>query len=215
MERLSFEISAPGPTARNHASRKRQEEGVRRTVAAFQHLLEEAAPEELVALAERVERALGPVAVDEAKAELVRRMTGGAEYSPSERAALEAEAMARLFARRREVLAGALSAPEVAKMLGTSRQTPHDRARANTLLGVPDRGALRFPLWQFDPEGDDGVVGGLPGVLRALRLSPFGKAYWLSRPNPYLGGWAPIEALRAGGAEAASVPDLAESVGAA
>ena len=109
-------------------------------------------------------------------------------------------------------MAGSLSAPEVATLLGTSRQTPHDRARAGTLLGVLDRGALRFPRWQFDPQGEDGVVGGLPEVLDALRLSPFGKAYWLSRPNPYLGDRSPVEALKEG--ELQGVRNLAESVGA-
>ena len=92
------------------------------------------------------------------------------------------------------------------------RQTPHDRVKAGTLLGILDRGALRFPAWQFDPEGEDGVVPGLSDVLRSLSLSPFGKASWLSRPNPYLEGRTPAEAMKAG--EAAAVRRLALSVGA-
>lgn len=212
MEKLSFEISAPGPTAKNHASRKRQERAARRTVAALQHLLDRTDPDEMGELAEGVERALKPVEASEERRELAARISGGRMYSPSERATLEAAALARSFARRREVLAGALSAPEVADLLGTSRQTPHDRTKAGTLLGVLDRGALRFPAWQFDPEGEDGVVPGLPEVLRALRLSPFGKASWLSRPNPYLDGRTPAEAIKAG--EAVEVRRLALSVGA-
>lgn len=211
---MSFEISAPGPTAKNSAARRRQLRAAERMVAAFQHLLDEAAPEDLEGFSDRVERALEPVEVGEEKRDLVARITGGRIHdAPSERASLEAGALARSFARRREVLAGALSAPEVAGLLGTSRQTPHDRARAGTLLGVLERGALRFPAWQFDPEGEGGVVGGLAEILGALRASPFGKAYWLSRPNPYLGDRAPIEALKEG--EAESVRRLAESVGAA
>lgn len=212
VERLSFEISAPGPTARNHASRKRQEQAARGAVTSLQHLLDETDPDELGELAERIDRALEPVEASEEKRELAARISGGKTYSPSERATLEAAALARSFARRREVLAGALSAPEVADLLGTSRQTPHDRTKAGTLLGVLDRGALRFPAWQFDPEGEDGVVSSLSDVLRVLRLSPFGKASWLSRPNPYLDGLTPAEALEAGEDEA--VRRLALSVGA-
>lgn len=211
VEKLSFEISAPGPTAKNHASRKRQERAARGAVAALQHLLDRTDPNEMDELAERVERALESVEASEEKRELAARISGGRTYSPSERAALEAAVLARSFARRREVLAGALSAPEVADLLGTSRQTPHDRTKACTLLGILDRGALRFPAWQFDPEGEDGVVSGLPDVLRVLRLSPFGKASWLSRPNPHLDGRTPAEALKAG--ETAAVRRLALSVG--
>ena len=142
---------------------------------------------------------------------LVARITGGRTYSASERAALKVAAQARSAERRREVLVGALSAAEVAELLGTSRQTPHDRAKAGTLLGVLERGALWFPAWQFDPEGEGGVVDELAEVSGTLRASPFGKAYWLSRPNPYLGDRAPIEALKEG--EIGAVRRLAESVG--
>jgi hypothetical protein len=61
-----------------------------------------------------------------------------------------------------------------------------------------DRGAWRFPLWQFDPEGPDGVVQGLPAVLRALRLSPLGKVSWLTRPNPFLDNKPPLDILKNG-----------------
>lgn len=211
---MSFEISAPVPTAKNNATRRRQLRAAERMVAAFQHLLDEAAPEDLEGFSDRVERALEPLEVGEEKRDLVARITGDRTHdAPSERASLEAAALARSFARRREVLAGALSAPEVAEILGTSRQTPHDRARAGTLLGVLERGALRFPAWQFDPAGEGGVVGGLAEVLGALRASPFGKAYWLSRPNPYLGDRTPVDMLKEGEVEA--VKRLAEAVGAA
>ena len=144
------------------------------------------------------------------KRDLVARITGGRTYTPGERASLEAAALARSFARRREVLAGALSAPEVAELLGTSRQTPHDRAKAGTLLGLMERGALRFPPLQFDPEGEGGVVEGWAEILAALRASPFGKAYWRSRPNPYLGDRFPIEVHKEG--EVETVRRLAEAV---
>ena len=143
--------------------------------------------------------------------DLAARITGGRTYTASERASLEAAAQARSFTRRREVLAGAFSAAEVAELLGTSLETLHDRVKAGALLGVPDGGALRFPAWQFDPKGEGGLVEGLPGVLKVLRASPFGKAYWLSRSNPHLGDRTPIAALKGGEVEA--VRRLAESVG--
>lgn len=167
--RSSFEVSVPGPTAKNSATRRRQLRAAERTVAAFRHMLEEAAAEDLEEFSDRVERALEPAGVSEEKRDLVAKITGGRTYAAPERAALEAAALARSFARRREVLAGALNASEAARLLGTSRQTPHGRARAGTLLGVLERGALRFPAWQFGPEDEGGVVGGLPGVLGALR----------------------------------------------
>ncbi len=58
-----------------------------------------------------------------------------------------------------------------------------------------------------------GVVDGLPEVLGVLRASPFGKAHWLSRSNPYLRDRAPIEALEEG--EVETVRHLAEAVGTA
>lgn len=113
------------------------------------------------------------------------------------------------FAYRRQLLAGALSAPQVAKLLGTSRQTPHDRVQAKTLLGVMDKGALKFPAWQFDPEGADGVIDGLPEILKALHMSEFAKLSWLMRPNPYLEGLTPVEVLKQGGKDRAIAEALA------
>jgi hypothetical protein len=90
-------------------------------------------------------------------------------------------------------------ADQVADLLQTrSRQTPHDRAKAGTLLAIRENGRLRFPLCQFDPEGPDGVVPGLAAVLTALDFSPLAKAAWLERPHPALDGQTPIERLRTG-----------------
>ena len=86
----------------------------------------------------------------------------------------------------------------MAKLLGTSRQTPHDRIKSQTLLGVLDKGTYRFPAWQFDPEGPDGVIDGLPEVLRVLEVSDFAKLNWLMRPNPFLDGLTPLVALKQG-----------------
>ena len=159
----------------------------------------------------RIERALESPEVSEERRELVADLTGGREYGRQERSALEMAVLARSFKRRRELLGGSLSASQVAALLGTTRQTPHDRVKGGTLLAVLDRGAWRFPAWQFDPEGPDGVVEGLGEVLRALHASPLAKASWFVRPNPYLEGRTPLEALREGQVEA--VRSAAETVG--
>jgi hypothetical protein len=82
--------------------------------------------------------------------------------------------------------------------LGTSRQTPHDRVSSQTLLAIRNNGKLCFPSWQFDPEGSDGVIEGLPAVLKTLEISDYAKLNWLTRLNPYLDGQTPIQALKVG-----------------
>jgi len=121
------------------------------------------------------------------------------------------DVLRRSFQRRHELLDGALSTSQVAALLGTSRQTPHDRVERGTLLAAMDRGGLRFPPWQFDPDGEDGVVPGLPAVVRALDVSPIAKMSWLTRPNPMLDTATPLTRLQAGGV--ADVLPLARGVG--
>jgi hypothetical protein len=122
----------------------------------------------------------------------------GHRFNRQERLQLEMESLTQHFAHRRQLLADALTAPQVAKLLGTSRQTPHDRVASQTLLAIKDNGALRFPAWQFDPTGADGVVEGLPEVLKALPMSDYAKLNWLTRENPYLDGHPPIQVLKQG-----------------
>lgn len=210
-DRLNFRISAPAPTAKGAAAKARQRRAATRTIGALQHLLEESSPEDLEIVSSRVERALEAPEVSEERRELVSDLTAGREYGRQERSALEMANLARAFRRRRELLDSSLTAPQVADLLGTSRQTPHDRVKGGTLLAVLDKGIWKFPIWQFDPEGPDGVIEGLPEVLRALHASPLAKASWLVRPNRYLEGRTPLEALKEGLIEA--VKGAAETVG--
>jgi hypothetical protein len=211
VDRLHFRISAPAPTAKGAAAKARQKKAAARTVEALQHLLEQSSPEDLEVVSSRIERALESLEVSAEQRELVADLTGGREYGRQERSALEIASLTRSFKRRRELLERSLTASQVADLLGTTRQTPHDRAKVGTLLAVLDRGAWRFPAWQFDPEGPDGVVEGLSEVLRALHASPLAKASWFVRPNPYLENRIPLEALREGQIEA--VRSAAETVG--
>jgi hypothetical protein len=139
-------------------------------------------------------------------------LTEGAMPSTERQAAQEAELLKRSFAWRRQVLDATLSNTAVADLLGVTRQTPHDRVTNRTLLAIKDyRGANRYPIWQFDPDGPGGVVDGLPNVLAALAVTPIEQVGWLIRANPMLDGRTPIEALKLGQREA--VIALANAVG--
>jgi hypothetical protein len=136
-------------------------------------------------------------------------ITGRPAASPSEVAAAQRANLMRGFALRRQVLQETLSAPEVADLLGAaSRQTPYDRANAGTLIAIRDGGRLRFPLWQFDPQGPDGVLDGLAQTVAELpRQSPLGRIVWFITPKRQLQGRTPLELLRDGEVD----PVLAEA----
>lgn len=156
-------------------------------------------PRELEALAARVSSTMQPVPPGlPADPELVTALSRQRAFSPEERLTLEIDAALRSFEQRRRLLDGALTPSHVARLLGRSRQTIHDRVRNGTLLAVNDGGVLRFPPWQFDPHGPKGVIAGLPEVLAALAVPPLSKISWLTRPNPYFEGRTPLEVLKSG-----------------
>jgi len=121
--------------------------------------------------------------------------------SPEQVAELDRRALQAAFAERSRILEGSFTTQEVAALLRTSRQTPHDRVRARTLLAIEDNGGLRFPAWQFDASGPNGIVDGLSEVLKELDAGPLAQARWLRRPNPVLEDRTPLEALQAGDLE--------------
>lgn len=185
------------PVSKNHATARRQRSDMRRAVEAMERLFVLLDPAEVAAAtAAAAAGAEAGIAADAERAR-IEHLLVGRTFTPGERARLRAETLAHAFAFRRALLADALTAPEVGRQLGVSRQTPHDRARAGVFLAVQDRGAWRFPAWQFDPNGPDGVVARFPEVLRALyRLSDLARASWLASPNAVLDGRRPIDALR-------------------
>ncbi|MDP9227348.1 MAG: helix-turn-helix domain-containing protein [Actinomycetota bacterium] len=140
------------------------------------------------------------VVLDEAHSSQSREIhpaTGEPVPSESQQALLGFRSLLQFFEARRELLDDALTAPQAAELLGVSRQTPLNRVKDNALLAVLDRGAYRFPMWQFDPRGEDGVLPGLPEVLDALEpQQPFAKVVWLRRPNSTFAGREPVELLR-------------------
>ena len=189
----------------------RRQRALDRLQMALQPILAGAAIEELELIASRAEGVLSSETDSTAKNDLIAALTEGRSYSAPERIALEFENQARFFQQRKSLLAGSLTSSQVATLLGTSRQTPHDRVKGNTLLAISEHGRLMFPPWQFDPAGPHGVVDGLPQVLRALNTSSFAKAMWLTLPNAILDGNSPIDVLKAGSLE--HVVDAARAVG--
>lgn len=204
---LNFEVEAPPDTPRRDVSR------ARRATGALQELWDRLSRKEWQALFEEVDRTLHEPVGDSTPGEM-HPLTKKPVPTAEERAKVRFLSLLDGFTSRRQLLDDSLTAPQVAKLLGSSRQTPLSRLEADNLLAVFDRGAWRFPAWQFDPEGPDGVIQGLPKVLGALNgLSPFAKLVWLTRPSPYLDRRSPAETLREG--ELDRVLDEARSLAAA
>jgi len=179
---------------------RRRRSPERRAVAALERVLErlELTPADMRHLADALNAEAEPAGPRSHEERRAAQRIGGRPPSPVQRAALEVRALKRYFDERRRLLDGSLAVDQVAALLGTSRQTPHDRAKARSLLAVADGGRLRFPAWQFDADGPDGVVEGLPAVLRTLRIGALAAVRWLTRPNAVLDKRTPLAALRAG-----------------
>jgi len=165
-------------------------------VESFKTILKNLCPDEIELITKTLKQ-LAEEVTPKDEEPLIKSLTGRT-WNRKEKIELELKTLFRYFEKRRQLLEGALTAPEVAELLDTSRQTPHDRMKSMTLVGILDKGSYRFPAWQFDPEGPDGVIDGLPLVLRALKVSDLSKLSWLMRPNPYLEGDTPIVALKKG-----------------
>jgi hypothetical protein len=123
---------------------------------------------------------------------------GARQLDPVEEQALEFASLVNLFDYRRSLLSNSISSPALANLLGVSRQTIHDRFKSGQLLGMLDNNVLKFPNWQFDPSGPNGVVNGLPEVLATLQCSAFAKISWLSTCNPVFSNLRPIDVLKTG-----------------
>ena len=112
---------------------------------------------------------------------------------------LELENLKLLNQRRQDLLKDSLTSTQVSDLMGWQHhKTASDRLKANTLIGVKDRGVYKFPLWQFDPEGEDGIVDGLPELLSRLNVSNFRKINWLSKPIAAFDNLTPVEVLKKG-----------------
>ena len=110
-----------------------------------------------------------------------------------------AEARVRGLRAKERLLAaegGTLSAGEVARQLGISRQAVDKRRRVGHLIAVTlGRRGYAFPAWQLEAGG--GLLPGLDRVLAALRdHDPWMQLAFMLTPNARLEGETPLAALR-------------------
>ena len=174
--------------------------------------------ESLIAIAEpehleMLQRSLEPKVVSDAEKELAKKIAGK-DYVEGKSWELELANLERYYQRRRKLLEGSITSSKVAELLGCqNRATVRDRRLANTLLGIKDSGVYKYPLWQFDPEGDDGVMDGLPEVLAALDVSDFVKLNWFNKPHLVFEGKTPIEILKQGRVKALVAEARAVGIG--
>jgi len=191
----------PTKAKTNATTQRRNRSAFERSIAVFRVFREIAAPEEMERIAAHLEQALTPPQPTAEGSTVREFLTQTQTFTDQERMEYEMASIARHFQKRQELLQDTLSAPQVAQLLGTTRQTPHDRAKAGTLLAVRERGGLRFPRWQFDAKGSDDVFEGLPEILKALKVSALEKVAWFVRPHPDLEGKTPLETAQAGQSE--------------
>jgi excisionase family DNA binding protein len=169
-----FSSGTTGSTLRAQARPRNKREAAQRLSAAAQSLGELLPAEELADLAVETELAVGGGGRESAG---VPVLTGEALPARADVAAVHLRNLQRACLQRRQMLAETITVKEAAELLGIGRQSLHDRLKTASLLAVKDRGQWRFPLWQFDPEGPDGILDGLPETLRALQgpISDVGK----------------------------------------
>jgi len=105
---------------------------------------------------------------------------------------------------------GTLTAQQVARMIGISRQGVEKRRQAGKLLALATgRHGYRYPVWQFS---DSGALPGLEDVLGVLAPhDEWMQTLFFVGKNLRLGDRTPIEALKAG--ELAQVLDAAQLYG--
>ncbi len=164
---------------------------------ALDQLLASLDQEELVLLQQRLLKSQLQIRFSDSETAFTKALSAK-QFDAHDRLKLEFANLYEFFQHRKKLLDNSLTASEVAKLLNSTRQTPHDRRKGGTLLGILDNGIWKFPTWQFDAGSPNGVIDGLPEVLKTLKLSDFSKVNWLVKPNPVLGGLAPVDALKRG-----------------
>lgn len=132
--------------------------------------------------------------------------TGTVARALAEQAATDAlrhlEPLAGAIARGAEVRArltkaagGMLSADDVGRVLGISRQAVDKRRAAGRLLALRIRGDWHYPAAQFH---DGETLPGLEEVIAGMReASPWSVLDFLLAPDDALDGRSPLTALRA------------------
>lgn len=139
--------------------------------------------------------------VSESDKALARKIAGDDyfEGTTEELWCLEFANLLKLYRLRRRLLEGAIDIEQVMNLLNlkSSRQVVA-RIENNTLLAIKDLGVYRFPLWQFAPEGEWGVIDGLPEILATLDVSPLRQLNWLTKVHRAFEGRTPLDMLHLG-----------------
>ena len=149
-------------------------------------------------MAEKLETIVSQPNID-SEEQAIADIIAGKTYTTQEKKDLELVNLMNSFSLRSKLLKDTISTTQVAKLLGcSSRQTPLDRVKNQSLLAVKDNGQWKYPLWQFDAEGTDGVFEGLPETIKALQVSNLAKISWLTSPNSVFDGRTPLEMLKEG-----------------
>lgn len=97
---------------------------------------------------------------------------------------------------------GAYGVHEAAQLLGTRPEALHKAAQRGRVLAYKWGGQLRFPVWQFTPEGQ--VLPGLAEALKALPpdIGARGAARFFLTPGNGGASPTPLDLLRTGEAVA-------------
>jgi biotin operon repressor len=92
---------------------------------------------------------------------------------------------------------GTLSAAQIGRALGISRQAVDKRRKHGHLIGIDTgRHGYAYPVWQVDSQG---TLDGLSDVLAELHdESPWGQATFFLTASDWLDGDTPLAALRRG-----------------
>jgi hypothetical protein len=176
---------------------KLKEEAATAIIEQIKNLIDVAEPEDLV----KLQKSLEPKVVSPHERKLAKKILGKnyVEPNPSKLLELQLANLQRYYQRRCELLAQSITSSKAAELLGCeNRSTVRDRRIAKKILGLKDKGVYKYPLWQFDPEGDDGLIDGLAEVLAALDVSDFTKLNWLCKPHLAFEQKTPVEMLKKG-----------------
>lgn len=99
-----------------------------------------------------------------------------------------------------------LTSPQVEKMLGLTRTGLLERRKRGIILALhAGKHGYLYPKWQFG-NGEYGLLPGMVDVLRALSgLDPWARAVFLLKKHPSVQWQSPLELLRRGEREKATI----------
>ena len=185
-----------------------------RLVKKIQTLVNEESPSSLLSIVDSLDRInqYHSCHLEDENDEEFLNLVSDRSYSDKEKENFYFQNILNSFKLRRKLLENTVDVNKVMEIMNySSRQAPLNRLKNNTLIAIKDNEKWQFPLWQFDVNGSQGVVEGLPLILKTLNCSNLAKVSWLSNPSPYFQGSSPIQMLKKG--EFDRVYDLAQMVG--